>query len=110
MIACAACGRPATAHHHAVYQQELRRIARGPAEFRAFRSDTRGFVACCDLCHNAHHARQSPFLLSVLGEEVFVFAEQIMGAGCAFEYLRRRYAGVDPRLDALLDHVTEEAA
>ena len=30
------------------------------------------------------------------------FAREVLGAGPAYEYLRRRYAGQDPRLDALV--------
>jgi hypothetical protein len=41
---------------------------------------------------------------------VFRFAEELMGAGVAYEYLRRRYSGQDERLIDLLDRTEIEAA
>ena len=93
---CVGCGAPAAQLHHVVYQQELRR-AGGDV------GDPRGMVPVCLECHTAHHARLRPLHSCVLSSASFTFALETLGAGPAYEYLRRRYAGPDWRLDWLLD-------
>lgn len=100
--------------HHVIYQQELRRIVRAehkaanvagpPSMVRelALAADKRNIVLLGFKCHVAHHNRSRVLPLGVLPDSVFVFASELLGAGAAFEYLRRRYAGEDARLDALL--------
>jgi hypothetical protein len=39
---------------------------------------------------------------------VYEFAEEVLGVGPAYEYLRRRYAGPDARLDGLLVRCEED--
>jgi hypothetical protein len=41
-------------------------------------------------------------------DSVYEFAEETLGAGPAYEYLRRRYAGPDARLDGLLVRYTAD--
>ena len=99
------CGRKKGLHrHHVVYQQELRRIA-GTEVARAMTlaMDPRNIVLVAFRCHGQHHARREVLPLRVLPDSVFEFALEVLGAGRAFEYLRRHYAGDDPRLDALLE-------
>lgn len=64
--------------------------------------DGRNLVLIAHDCHGAHHSRARPLPLRVLPDSVFEFAAELMGAEAAFEYLRRRYTGKDPRLEALL--------
>lgn len=65
-------------------------------------ADVRNLVPLCPAAHAAHHNRSRPLRLAVLPDSVFEFAAEVLGAGRAFEYLRRRYVGEDARLDALL--------
>jgi hypothetical protein len=65
-------------------------------------SDLRNLVDVAHDCHGAHHARARPLPLWRLPDSVFEFARELLGAGKAYEYLRRRYCGADPRLEALL--------
>jgi hypothetical protein len=94
-VKCAAgCGRRGVQQHHAVYEQEIRR--RG-GRLR----DPRVLVPLCVRCHERHHSRVAPLPLWRLPDGVFEFAVELLGAGGAHEYLARRYAGGDPRHDAL---------
>lgn len=96
--------------HHAVYRQELRRIARertaaGPPDVAwelILVTDRRNLVPLGPKCHAAHHGRSRPLPMHRLPDSVFEFAGEVLGAERAYEYLRRRYAGGDPRHDALL--------
>lgn len=89
------CGGPAHQRHHVVYAQEVRR--RGGSL-----RDGRNLISVgCD-CHAAHHQRRRPFTLWVLPDSAFEFAAELLGPDAAYEYLRRRYAGADQRLVALL--------
>jgi hypothetical protein len=87
------CGRRGVQKHHAVYAQHLRRTEK---------KDRRNLVPVAVDCHSAHHQRRRPFRLAALPDSVYEFAEEILGVGPAYEYLRRRYAGADARLDGLL--------
>lgn len=94
------CGDRLNARHHVVYAQHCR--ARG-----ADVTDERNLVPVARDCHAAHHNRQRPYLLAVLPNSVFEFAEEVFGALKAYEYLRRYYAGEDPRLTALVEDSCE---
>lgn len=110
------CGQRAANRHHAVYQSKLREIVkRGSRDNRErgrrlsrLGADKRNLVWLAFDCHMAHHDRSRVLPLGVLPDSVFEFAVELLGAGEAFEYLRRRYWGEDARLDALL--VEAEAA
>ena len=93
------CGVRAIQRHHAIYAQHCR--AEGASE-----KDQRNLVPVAIRCHEAHHNRTKPYLLSMLPDSVFEFAEEVYGAARAHNYLARRYAGADPRLDALLHERT----
>jgi hypothetical protein len=107
--------------HHVVYQQELRRVVReehkaaglaGPPDIireMTLRGDVRNMVPVGRRCHAAHHNRSKPYELRRLPDSAFEFAAELMGTGRAYEYLRRRYAGDDARLDALLSNEREAA-
>lgn len=98
MIACVCgCGRQAAHLHHVVYQQHIDVVAR---------DDPRNLVPVAFTCHGAHHGRSRPLSLHMLPASAFAFASEQLGAGYAYEYLRRRYSGDDLRLERLL----EEAA
>ena len=101
--------------HHAVYAQEIRSrrpkmdrghgydaVASASASQAAALKDKRNLLPVAFGCHMDHHNRGKPFALAVLPDSVYEFAVELMGAGAAYEYLRRRYAGEDGRLDALL--------
>lgn len=105
-MTCCCCDRPAVQLHHVCYRQTLRREWTPTAQWptlRVLTDDPRNLVPVAHDCHGAHHNRSRPLMLNVLPDEAFVFARELLGAGPAFEYLRRRYAGEDQRLDDLLD-------
>lgn len=99
------CGKKAAHDHHVVYVQELRRQSNAQAlKLRPLTSDRRNIVRVAFDCHHAHHTSpraQARYLLERLPDSVFEFAGELLGGGRAYEYLRRRYRGEDPRLDAL---------
>lgn len=64
--------------------------------------DPRNLVDINHRCHERHHCRVAVLPLAVLPDSVFEFALELMGAGPAYEYLRRRYQGEDARLGELL--------
>jgi hypothetical protein len=86
------CGQRGVQKHHVIYEQHLRPLTR-PEARRTLLRDSRNLV---------HHQRGRPFTLAALPDTVYEFAEEVLGAGPAYEYLRRRYAGPDARLDGLL--------
>ena len=81
--------------HHAVYRQQVRR--HGGDEW-----DPRNALLLCDSCHLRHHNRCPALPATVLRSENIAFAVELLGAPAAYEYLRRRYTGDDPRLEALI--------
>lgn len=89
------CGAPAGILHHAVYQQAVRHTA-------ASIYDPRNLVWVAHRCHERHHSRTAPFTLAMLPDAVYEFAVEALGAGPAYEWLRRRYSGEDARLEALI--------
>lgn len=95
---CTSGRRERLAEHHVVYQQEVRR-RQGDV------SDGRNALRLCNSCHPAHHHRSRPVPLTALRDENYEFAFELMG-GAAFDYLRRRYAGEDPRLHEWLRRTT----
>lgn len=88
------CGQRSVHDHHVVYEQHVER-AGGDVK------DRRNLVPVAFNCHGAHHGRSRPLELAVLPDSCFVFAGELLGAA-GFDYLRRRYSGEDPRLEALL--------
>lgn len=105
------CGRQrGCERHHVVYQQELKRHVprspEGPPDIvreLALLRDDRNLVWVGPKCHAAHHSRVRPLLVRMLPDSVFEFARELLGGPAAYEYLARRYAGRDPRHDALLE-------
>ena len=90
---CEDRGRPH--QHHVTYVQEVRRHG-------GEMLDPRNALTLCVRHHGRHHSRQEPVPLRVLRRENIEFAVELMGAPAAYEYLRRRYVGDDPRLEALI--------
>lgn len=91
------CGEFPVARHHVFYAQHLR--GRGQC------ADPRNLVVVALVCHGRHHSGADGswrYPLGLLPDSVFEFGVEVFGPGRAFEYLRRRYRGEDPRLDALL--------
>lgn len=81
--------------HHVVYRQEVRRQS-------GDEWDPDNALSLCHGCHSSHHKRGTRIVpLAALRDTNYEFAEHLLGADYAYEYLRRRYAGDDPRLDAL---------
>lgn len=91
---CAGGHRTLSAHH-CVYEQEVRRAG-------GDRWDKRNRLMLCVGCHMSHHQRTRPIALSVLPDSVIEFAAETLGTGPAYEYLTRRYAGADERVERLL--------
>lgn len=103
IVCICGCGKSPVIWHHVIYQQELRRVAgRDDALAERLRGDERGMVPMAQSCHERHHSRSAPLPLSALPDAAYVFAVEVLGVGRAFNYLRRLYAGDDPRLTALL--------
>lgn len=94
------CGARAVHRHHAIVESLVKREG---GDLR----DDRNLVPIAMRCHLNHHARAQTLPLRVLPDSVFVFARELLGAGRAYEALRRSYVGGDARLDALLQ---DEAA
>ncbi len=109
---CICCGQLADVLHHVVYRQELRRVAKSNGlDYEALIRDGRNLVPMRkSFCHANHHARAAPLRLALLPPCVYAFAAETLGTGPAYEFLRRRYAGEDARLDALLHEYEREAA
>jgi hypothetical protein len=91
--------------HHVVQVKHIKEYTEEPHILYDPRNALR---LCNDLsgsnCHGNHHGggdKRVP--LSALRDENFEYAAELLGAGVAYEYLRRGYRGEDPRLQALLD-------
>lgn len=82
--------------HHIVYAQHV------VAE-HGDKHDPRNAMTLCGSCHAKHHRRSRVIPLAMLPDSAFEFAAELLGPRKAFNYLGRRYASHDPRLDALLD-------
>lgn len=93
---CVACTGRAVQRHHVIYRQELK--WRGGSM-----KDKRNLVPVCKRCHEKHHQAVERLPMRRLPDEFFEFARDLMGAGPAYEWVRRFYAGSDPRHDALLE-------
>lgn len=91
---CIACAGRAVHRHHTIYEQHIEREGGDVA-------DDRNLVWVCFQCHGAHHGRSAPLELGMLPDSVFAFAFDLLGPA-SFDYMRRRYSGDDPRLEALL--------
>lgn len=88
-------GEADLALHHVVYAQKVRRD-------KGDMWDPRNSLTVCSGCHMSHHRRGTRIIpLAVLRDANFVFARDLLGTA-AYDYLRRRYSGDDPRLDLLL--------
>lgn len=95
------CGKPGHNGHHVITQSVIKRhIPKG--EQRRWLRDDRNIVPMDYGCHARHHSANRRLWLEDLPDSVFEFAVELMGAGPAYEYLRRYYRGDDGRLDALL--------
>ncbi len=84
--------------HHVVYAQTVRK--HGGDIWAPENSMT-----VCQTCHQRQHepfhqARRIP--LRALTDANYEFARELLGA-YAYDYLRARYSGSDPRLDAILE-------
>lgn len=95
------CAGPCDSHlgrlalHHVVYRQTVIREGGDPW-------DPRNAFTICASGHARHHHRTRPIPLAALPDSAYEFAADLLGAEAAFNYLTRRYAGTDPRLDELL--------
>lgn len=104
---CRACGKGSgIQHHHVIFRQHIERVGGD-----CWHSDDA--LALCVQCHlGVAHTFHLP--LTVLRDENYRFARDLLGPERAYEYLRRRYIGSDPRLEALekeYDHsLLEESA
>lgn len=98
---CAACGRPGAFDAHHVLEKRHCRLYGAPLH-----SPDNALRLCskaADRCHERHTSRQRAVPLVVLRDENIAFAARWLGRAAAYEYLTRRYAGSDPRVDQLLE-------
>lgn len=96
------CSSAATDPHHVVYRNKL--ATEGKPQWHPDDG-----LPLCRGCHAAHHYAPGAGLpLSCLGDENLAFAFRALGAH-AYDYLRRRYAGRDPRLESHLAAATAAA-
>jgi hypothetical protein len=65
------CGQRGVQKHHVIYAQHLRRTEK---------KDGRNLVPVAVACHAAHHQRRQPFTLAALPDQVYEFAEEVLGA------------------------------
>lgn len=93
---CANCGKIGGdwEAHHVVEKQELKNQ-------HAPLNDTRNALRLCigpASCHGGQHTIKR-VMLTALTDDNYEFAFEVLGT-FAYDYLRRRYSGDDPRLDA----------
>jgi hypothetical protein len=95
--ACLMCGTTRRLQiHHVVFEQHVRAEGGDPW-------DPRDGVTLCLACHvSTHKAGRKPLALWMLPDAAIEFAAELYGPG-AYDYLRRRYGGDDPRVTALLE-------
>lgn len=98
---CAVCKRPTRdwEAHHVIQKQRCRR------ERAPLHSPDNALRLCAGgphCCHELHTTHQLLVSLACLRDENITFAANWLGAGPAYEYLTRYYAGSDPRVDSLL--------
>lgn len=98
--ACAQCGRFTREWdaHHVVEKQELSRR-------KLPLWDRRNALRLCNgpfSCHGQHTGAGSRVQLRKLRNENYEYAFEVLGA-YAYDYLRRRYRGEDPRLERWLE-------
>jgi hypothetical protein len=102
-LRCRMCLMKRAVHsHHIFYEAELR--DRGLPRY-----DQANLMALCLDCHFNHHNGSRRISLTLLTDENLDYAFNILGA-YAYDWLGRRYAGADPRLDERLRQIEEEAA
>ena len=96
--ACQCCGKPSRrlVGHHVTYRQQIRQTPNG------LMWDIRNRMVLDQECHEKHHNRSRVIPLATLPDSAYEYAADLLGPEKAFEYLRRRYAGDDPKLDPLL--------
>lgn len=98
---CAACHSTGPFEvHHVVERQRCRRT--GAPQF----SPDDALRLCAKspgTCHERHTSAQRRVPLAALRDENIAFAERWLGAGPAYNFLTRYYAGSDARVDRLLE-------
>jgi hypothetical protein len=82
--------------HHVIYAQTIRREKGDLFDPR----NSMSLGRYC-FCHSNHHARSSPIPAVLVPDSALEFGADLMGPQRAAAYIRRYYAGNDPRLDAL---------
>lgn len=94
---CAVCGsRGGYDAHHVIEKSHLREW--GLPQYVAANC-----LRLCGDCHRRHTERSKKVPLSALRNENIDYAAVLLGAGKAYNYLSRRYAGTDPRVTDLLE-------
>lgn len=93
------CKSPPVVLHHPIRQQVIRRYGGDPG-------DRRSMVPIAQVCHERHHSGARRIPLARLPDELFEFAEELMGPGPAYNELERQHAG-DPGRDARMRGLLE---
>jgi hypothetical protein len=103
------CRERAVHAHHILYRAEITRIhktrlreGKATRPLNVLLADDRNLAPAAFVCHGNHHAASQRYQLAALPDSAFEFAAEMMGVR-AHDWLRRRYGGEDPRLDALLE-------
>jgi hypothetical protein len=100
VLRCRHCAKGHAHNHHVVLEQHVIRCG-------GDRWHPDNALALCRRCHlPLAHARKLP--LTTLRDENLDFAFNLLGSH-AYDYMRRRYAGDDPRLDERLRQIEEAA-
>ena len=96
-MVCGYCGRAGHWEaHHAVQKQTCRR-AGAPLH------SPRNALRLCKRCHDRHTTHQDKVPMTALTDDNIAFAREYLGAGPAYEYFVRSYAGEDPRVTHLIE-------
>ncbi len=92
-------------NHHIISRSKLKAEIKDKAHLRRVLKDPRNELWISKGVHDNHTLKARKIALEDLPSAVFEFGVEVIGAGKTYNYLRREYAGGDPRLDNLLgDH------
>lgn len=108
---CAVCGRAGNDEkgnpvpweaHHVITKAYLKRYG------HPLWHPDNSLRVCSEPCHGQHTRGFKRMPLSCLTDRNIAYAVTLLGEPKAHEYLTRHYSGEDPRVDALLDDMSEE--
>lgn len=99
------CLKRAPHSHHVVYEQELQRrwdsdpkVRETYPRYSLLKGDVRNLVDMCQPHHFDHHGGSFKIEVVQLSDDALTFSFEILGP-YAYDYIKRRYRGDDPRLE-----------